>query len=73
MALFNVTVQRTQTIRGIRIEEGMNAEVVTKSHANPLFTPDGKRMIADAFERKYGVDLMAAGVVNSAWLDCEEE
>lgn len=73
MALFSITVQRTQTIRGIRIEEDMNAEVVTKSHANPLFTPDGKQMIADAFERKYGIDLMAAGVVNSAWLDCEEE
>jgi len=73
MALFTVTVQRTQTLRGIRIEEGMNAEVVTKSHANPLYTPDGKRMIAEAFERKYGIDLEEAGVINSAWLDCEEE
>jgi len=54
MALYKVTVKRSCTVGRIRIEKGMSVEIA--SNASPLATVPGKREVANAFKRIYGID-----------------
>lgn len=68
MARFIITTKRMVNTNGIRIEPGMNVEVVTNSMSNPVTTNGGKP-VADAFMRVYGIDIKKAGALNMVYLD----
>ena len=71
MARFIITTKsRTQT-NGIRIEPGMQVEVVTQSMSNPVITNGGQTVI-DAFMRSYGIDIKKAGVLSMVYLDVKQ-
>lgn len=71
MARFIITTKsRTQT-NGIRIEPGMQVEVVTQSMSNPVITNGGQTVI-DAFMRIYGIDIKKAGVLSMVYLDVKQ-
>lgn len=71
MARFIITIKlRTQT-NGIRIEPGMQVEVVTQSMSNPVITKGGQTVI-DAFMRIYGIDIKKAGVLSMVHLDVKQ-
>lgn len=70
MARFIITTKRMVNTNGIRIEPGMNVEVVTNSMSNPVTTNGGKP-VADAFMRVYGIDIKKAGALNMVYLDVE--
>lgn len=71
MARFIITTKsRTQT-NGIRIEPGMQVEVVTQSMSNPVITNGGQTVI-DAFIRIYGIDIKKAGVLSMVYLDVKQ-
>lgn len=71
MARFIITTKsRTQT-NGIRIEPGMQVEVVTQSMSNPVITNGGQTVI-DAFMRIYGIDIKKAGVLSMVHLDVKQ-
>jgi hypothetical protein len=67
MALFEITVKRTSVSNGIRLEKGMNVELVS-SHSHPISTNGGREVI-EAFERKYGIDIKKAGGLSTVTLD----
>lgn len=48
----------------------MSVQVVTNSFSNPVSDYDGKKKIADAFMRIYGIDMNALNALTTAWLDC---
>jgi hypothetical protein len=56
---------------GVRVEKGMSVEVVTPTTSNPINNPQGRKQIADAFMRKYDVDLQKAGMILSSYLDSQ--
>ncbi|MCR5019330.1 MAG: DUF6140 family protein, partial [Bacteroidales bacterium] len=60
MPKFIVTTKRTSQFNGIRIEPGMQVEVVTNTFFNPLLV-NGGQPIVDAFMRIYGIDIRKAG------------
>lgn len=68
MPLFRITVKQSKTSNGVRIEKGMNVEVVTQSMSNPVST-NGGQVVADAFMRLYGVDIKKAGALSMVYLD----
>ena len=70
MALFKITVKRTKTTNGIKLEEGMNVEIVS-TYGNPISTNGGHQVI-EAFERKYGIDIKRAGALSSSMLDVKK-
>lgn len=71
MARFIITTKsRTQT-NGIRIEPGMQVEVVTQSMSNPVITNGGQTVIY-AFMRIYGIDIKKAGVLSMVYLDVKQ-
>ena len=71
MVRFIITTKsRTQT-NGIRIEPGMQVEVVTQSMSNPVITNGGQTVI-DAFMRIYGIDIKKAGVLSMVYLDVKQ-
>ena len=53
---------------GIRIEPGMQVEVVTSSFSNPLLINGGQEVV-NAFYRIYGIDIRKAGILSQAYLD----
>lgn len=67
MALFKITVKQTLLTNGQRVEKGMSVELAS-SHGNPVTTNGGKD-VADAFMRKYGVDLKKAHALSSVYLE----
>jgi len=67
MALFRVTVKRSASINGVRIERGMSVDIPTIGY-NPL-TMNGGNDVTMAFMRIYGIDLKRAGICNGAYLD----
>jgi hypothetical protein len=71
MALFKITVKKTKHSSGISLGTGMSVEVVSAS-SNPLVSNTGQHQIAEAFERKYGIDIKKAGGLSSATLDVEK-
>lgn len=68
MPLFRVTVKQSKLTSGLRIERGMQVDVVTNSMSNPL-TVNGGQAVADAFMRIYGVDMKRLGALNTVYLD----
>ena len=66
--LYRVTVKSSKNINGIRVERGMNVEVVTNNITNPV-TTNGGQAVADAFMRIYGIDIRKAGALNMVYLD----
>lgn len=68
MPLFRITVKQSKNSNGVRIEKGMNVEVVTQSMSNPVST-NGGQVVADAFMRLYGVDIKKAGALSMVYLD----
>lgn len=68
MPKFIVTTKRTSQFNGIRIEPGMQVEVVTNTFFNPLLV-NGGQPIVDAFMRIYGIDIRKAGILSQAFLD----
>ncbi len=67
MALFKITVKQTLLANGQRVEKGMSIELAS-SYGNPVATNGGKE-VADAFMRKYGVDLRKANMLSSVYLE----
>lgn len=70
MPLFRVTVKQSKLTSGIRIERGMQVDVVTNSMSNPL-TVNGGQAVADAFMRIYGVDMKRLNALSTVYLDVE--
>ena len=68
MARFVITTKYTRNNNGIRIEPGMQVEVITQSMSNPVTTNGGQAVI-DAFYRIYGIDIKKAGCLNTIELD----
>lgn len=71
MARFIITTKSRTNSNGIRIEAGMQVEVVTQSMSNPLLT-NGGQAVVDAFMRIYGIDIKKAGVCNTVYLDVKQ-
>lgn len=71
MALFRITVKQKVRTNGIVLDPGMSVEVVTQSMSNPVST-NGGMIVADAFMRKYGVDVKKAGALNNINLDVKK-
>lgn len=70
MPLFLVTVKQSKNVNGIRVEKGMSVEVVTSSMSNLLLT-NGGQAVADAFMRKYGIDVKKAGILSTVYCDVQ--
>lgn len=68
MPLFRITVKQSKNSNGVRIEKGMNVDVVTQSMSNPVSINRGQA-VADAFMRLYGIDIKKAGALNMVYLD----
>jgi hypothetical protein len=62
MANWKITIKNTVSSNALKVTAGMNVEITTSSNNLPLSTSDGKKMILDAFKRKYSVDLGTATV-----------
>ena len=73
MPLFRITVKDSRSINGVRIEKGMTVEVAKGNNsATPtdvFGTTDGKKMVADAFMVKYGIDVVKANAINRIYMD----
>lgn len=70
MPRFIIMTKQAKNCNGIRIEPGMQVEVVTNSMSNPV-TTNGGRVVADAFMRLYGIDIRRAGALNMVYLNVE--
>ena len=70
MPLFRVTVKQSKLSGGMRIERGMQVDVVTNSMSNPL-TVSGGQAVADAFMRIYGVDMKRLGALSTVYLNVD--
>lgn len=68
MPIFRVTVKQPKLSNGVRIERGMQVDVVTNSMSNPLAT-NGGQAVADAFMRIYGIDMKRLGTLSAVYLD----
>ena len=66
MALYRVTLTRTVASNGLRLEPGMSVDVPTQFPTNPVFTNNGRDVIA-AFYRIYGIDVSSIfGILKTA-------
>lgn len=75
MALWRISVKRSESVNGVRLEKGMFVEMVTPvSMSNPLNSNPGenKPKINNLFVGKYGVDLMKAGLISPSHLQSEK-
>ncbi len=71
MPTFRITTKQMKNSNGVRIEPGMQVDVVTNSMNNPV-TTNGGQVVADAFMRIYGIDLRRACALNMVYLDVEK-
>ncbi len=75
MALWRISVKRSESVNGVRLEKGMFVEMVTPvSMSNPLNSNPGenKPKINNLFVGKYGVDLLKAGLISPSHLQSEK-
>ena len=75
MALWRISVKRSESVNGIRLEKGMFVDMVTPvSMSNPLNSNPGenKPKINNLFVSKYGVDLLKAGLISTSHLQSEK-
>jgi hypothetical protein len=70
MALYLLTIKRSEGRGGIRLEKGMSVEVA--SLVPPLSNRLEQSKVKEAFQQKYGVDLEKAGVLSSAFFEVEK-
>lgn len=63
MPMFQITTKSRKSSNGIRIEPGMQVEVLTQSASNPV-TTNGGQIVVDAFLRKYNIDIKKAGCLS---------
>lgn len=71
MPLYKVTVTRTVMSNGIRLEKGMNVEVVTPIVTNPVSVNNGES-VKSAFGRIYGIDLTPIWTIARSALDVKK-
>ncbi len=71
MPLYKVTVTRTVVSNGIRLEKGMNVEVVTPIVTNPMSVNNGES-VKSAFGRIYGIDLTLIWTIARSALDVKK-
>ena len=69
MALFLITAKQNHFSNGIHLEKGMTVEV-SSIHSTTI-TANSKE-IADAFMRKYGIDIKKNGGLSSVYLDIKK-
>lgn len=69
MSLWTYTTKRKALINGVHIEKGMTVEVVSPTTANLITSQQGRDLIADAFMRKYGIDMKKANFLSASNLD----
>lgn len=76
MALFRITVKDSRSINGVRIEKGMTVEVAKGNNSatttDVFGTTDGKKMVANAFMVKYGIDVAKANAISKIYMDIEK-
>ena len=76
MALFKITVKDSRSINGVRIEKGMTVEVAKGNNSatttDVFGTTDGKKMVANAFMVKYGIDVVKANAISKIYMDIEK-
>lgn len=75
MALWRISVKRSESVNGIRLEKGMFVEMVTPvSMSDPLRSNPGenKPKINNLFVNKYGVDLLKPGLISVTHLESEK-
>ncbi|MCK4661526.1 MAG: hypothetical protein KAT68_01565 [Bacteroidales bacterium] len=71
MALFLITTKNCSgTTNGIKVENGMTIEVISK-YSDPINTNGGHEVI-DAFQRKYGIDIKKAAKLSKSYLDVKK-
>ncbi len=71
MPLYRITVKQTKVSGGIRVEKGMSVEVVTSSTSSNPLTTNGGHLVAEAFMRKYGIDVKRAGILSTVYCDVQ--
>lgn len=67
MPTYRITVKVSKLTRYQRVEKGNYVDVITGSMSNPVISD--KTKVAEAFYRKYGVDIQAIGALNTAFLE----
>ena len=75
MALWKISVKRSESVNGIRLEKGMFVEMVTPvSMSDPLRSNPGenKPKINNLFVSKYGVDLLKPSLISVTHLESEK-
>lgn len=75
MALWRISVKRSESVNGIRLEKGMFVDmVVPTTMSNPLTSNshENKPKINNLFVSKYGVDLLKAGLISVGHLQAEK-
>ena len=69
MSLWEIIVDGVKTSRGQKVEKGMNVELNIDGMSDPFCSNEGRKAIADAFERKYGgdnwLDLVTKAIMKS--------
>ena len=69
MALFKITSKKTGSFSGgIRLEKGMNVEIIGKN--NPLSTTTGREKVREAIKSKYGQDIKH--FASSSYFECKK-
>lgn len=71
MPRYIITTKYLKNNNGVRVEPGMQVEVVTQTFSNPV-SNNGGQIVADAFMSKYGLDIKKAGCLNMADLDVKQ-
>ena len=75
MSLWRISVKRSESVNGIRLEKGMFVEMVTPvSMSDPLRSNPGENQpkINNLFVSKYGVDLLKPGLITVSHLQAEK-
>ena len=75
MALWRISVKRSESVNTVRLEKGMFVDMVTPlTMSNPLnCNPnENKPKINSLFVSKYGIDLLKAGLISVTHLQAEK-
>ena len=70
MALWKIEIKQSGIINGVRIEKGMSVEMATISSTPPLSVSKNYETISLLFKNKYGIDLMAARLIDPSRMTC---
>lgn len=75
MALWRISVKRSESVNGIRLEKGMFVDMVTPiTMSNPLnCNPnENKPKINNLFVSKYGIDMLKRDLISVGHLQAEK-